>query len=84
MLFMKGLPSAPKCGFSREICGILEGKGCEFDSFNILEDQEVRTELKRISEWPTYPQLYCDGDLIGGLDIVREMDEAGELDELLG
>ncbi|GMH99052.1 hypothetical protein TrVE_jg9169 [Triparma verrucosa] len=84
IVFMKGLPSGPKCGFSRQIVEILEDvcpKG--YDSFNILEDEEVRRELKRFSEWPTYPQLWVRGELVGGLDVVREMKEEGELKELI-
>ena len=84
IVFMKGLPSAPKCGFSRQIVEILD-KSCTagYDSFNILEDEEVRQELKRYSEWPTYPQLYVQGELLGGLDVVKEMEEEGELAEML-
>jgi len=84
MLFMKGLPSAPKCGFSRQICELLNGMdGVSYDSFNILEDEEVRQGLKKFSDWPTFPQLYVNGDLIGGLDIVKEMADEGEFDDLL-
>jgi len=83
MLFMKGLPSAPRCGFSRQIVEILEKHGVPYDSFNILEDEDVRQGLKKYSDWPTYPQLYVDGDLIGGLDIVKEMDEGEDLTDLL-
>lgn len=83
MLFMKGLPSAPRCGFSRQIVEILDEEGASYDSFNILEDEEVRQGLKKYSDWPTYPQLYVDGDLVGGLDIVNEMKEGGDLSDLL-
>lgn len=83
MLFMKGLPSAPKCGFSRQMCELLNKENVAYDSFNILQDEEVRQGLKKYSDWPTYPQLYVNGDLIGGLDICQEMAEAGELQELL-
>ena len=83
MLFMKGLPSAPKCGFSRQIVELLEQHGAEFDAFNILDDDEVRQGLKTFSDWPTFPQLYVDGDLIGGLDIVREMVESGDFADLV-
>lgn len=83
MLFMKGLPSAPRCGFSRQICDILNEEGVSFDAYNILEDEEVRQGLKAFSDWPTYPQLYVDGNLIGGLDIVKEMKEDGSLKEAL-
>mmetsp|Transcript_45325 Transcript_45325/g.54983 ORF Transcript_45325/g.54983 Transcript_45325/m.54983 type:complete len:336 (+) Transcript_45325:179-1186(+) len=83
MLFMKGLPSQPRCGFSRQIVEILEEENVPYDSFNILEDDEVRQGLKTYSDWPTYPQLYVEGDLIGGLDIVKEMKDNGDLKELL-
>lgn len=83
MLFMKGLPSQPKCGFSRQICEILQDQNIDFDSFDILGDEEVRQGLKKFSDWPTYPQLYVDGDLIGGLDIVKEMVEEDELKDLV-
>eukprot|EP01083_Nonionella_stella_P245865 854205_1 len=83
MLFMKGLPSQPKCGFSRQICEILQDQNIDFDSFDILGDEEVRQGLKKFSDWPTYPQLYVDGDLIGGLDIVKEMVEEDELKDLI-
>lgn len=83
MLFMKGIPSSPKCGFSRQIVDILDSYSLSYDAFNILEDEEVRQGLKVYSDWPTYPQLYVDGDLVGGLDIVEEMVESGDLEELL-
>ena len=83
MLFMKGLPSAPKCGFSRKIVELLEKEGVSYDAFNILEDEEVRQGLKEFSNWPTYPQLYVKGDLVGGLDIVEELAEGGELKDML-
>eukprot|EP00566_Odontella_aurita_P015430 CAMPEP_0113566400 /NCGR_PEP_ID=MMETSP0015_2-20120614/22700_1 /TAXON_ID=2838 /ORGANISM="Odontella" /LENGTH=345 /DNA_ID=CAMNT_0000468681 /DNA_START=79 /DNA_END=1116 /DNA_ORIENTATION=- /assembly_acc=CAM_ASM_000160 len=83
MLFMKGLPSAPRCGFSRQIVEMLNNHGASYEAFDILTDEEVRQALKKYSDWPTYPQLYVDGDLVGGLDIVREMDEGGDLKDLL-
>lgn len=83
MLFMKGLPSQPRCGFSRQICEILEEQGISFDAFDILSDDDVRQGLKTFSDWPTYPQLYINGDLVGGLDIVKEMVENDELKDLL-
>lgn len=83
ILFMKGLPSQPRCGFSRQICEILNEQGISFDAFDILSDDEVRQGLKAFSDWPTYPQLYIDGDLVGGLDIVKEMVEGDELRELI-
>ncbi|CAB9502018.1 Glutaredoxin 3 [Seminavis robusta] len=83
MLFMKGLPSAPRCGFSRQIVELLNDMGVSYDTFNILEDEEVRQGLKKYSDWPTYPQLYVNGDLVGGLDIVKELVESGEMDSML-
>jgi len=84
MLFMKGLPSNPQCGFSRQIVKILDALGdVSYDAFNVFEDEEVRQGLKQFSDWPTYPQLYHKGELLGGLDIVRELDESGELEEML-
>ena len=84
MLFMKGLPSAPRCGFSRQMVELLEAEQIPFDSFDILQDEEVRQGLKTYSNWPTYPQLYVKGELIGGLDIVKEMKEDTSLKEALG
>eukprot|EP00956_Cyclotella_meneghiniana_P008029 scaffold10683_cov94-Cyclotella_meneghiniana.AAC.13 len=83
MLFMKGIPSSPRCGFSRQIVEILDSFNISYDAFNILEDDEVRQGLKEYSDWPTYPQLYVEGDLVGGLDIVKEMEESGDLKDLL-
>ena len=84
MLFMKGNPDGPRCGFSRQIVEMLREGEVEFSSFDILEDEDVRQELKTYSDWPTYPQLYVNGDLIGGLDILKEMKEEGHLKEQLG
>jgi monothiol glutaredoxin len=83
MLFMKGSPSMPQCGFSAAVVQVLKEVGTPFGSFNILADQELREGLKQYSSWPTYPQLYCDGKLVGGCDIVREMHARGELAPLL-
>lgn len=86
MLFMKGTPDAPQCGFSSKIVSLLKEAGLKMDkfgSFNILEDNEVRQGLKTYSNWPTFPQLYVQGKLIGGLDIAVEMHQDGELEELL-
>jgi len=84
MLFMKGLPSQPKCGFSRTMVQILDAQeGVSYDSFDILTDEAVRQGLKEYSDWPTYPQLYIQGELIGGLDIVQEMLEDGSLQAAL-
>lgn len=83
MLFMKGNPSMPQCGFSAAVVSILKEIGVPFGSFNILADQEMREGLKEHSRWPTYPQLYVDGQLVGGCDIVREMHARGELAAVL-
>ncbi|XP_024886512.1 glutaredoxin-3 [Temnothorax curvispinosus] len=83
MLFMKGNPANPRCGFSRTIVSILDGYKTDYKSFDILQDNSVREGLKKFSNWPTYPQLYVNGELIGGLDIVKEMDESGELESML-
>lgn len=72
MLFMKGTPAAPQCGFSRQLVAILREKGIRYGFFNILKDDEVRQGLKEFSDWPTFPQLYHKGNLVGGLDIVKE------------
>lgn len=84
MLFMKGSPEQPKCGFSRKIVGILQEQNISFSSFDILTDEEVRAGLKEFSDWPTYPQLYVNGTLVGGLDIVSEMADGGDLKGQLG
>ncbi|OAL39522.1 hypothetical protein AYO20_01392 [Fonsecaea nubica] len=76
MLFMKGTPSAPQCGFSRQLVSILRENQVKYGFFNILADNDVREGLKVFSDWPTFPQLYTNGELIGGLDIVREELEA--------
>lgn len=81
VLFMKGNPSAPKCGFSRQTVGLLREKGVEFAWFDILSDEEVRQGLKRVNDWPTFPQIILGGELVGGLDILKEMIESGEWDE---
>ncbi|KAK5652608.1 hypothetical protein OQA88_10369 [Cercophora sp. LCS_1] len=72
MLFMKGTPSEPKCGFSRQMVAILREHAVKYGFFNILADDEVRQGLKEYADWPTYPQLWVDGELVGGLDIVKE------------
>jgi len=79
MLFMKGDRNTPRCGFSKQIIEILNGTGVTYGTFDILQDEEVRQGLKTYSDWPTYPQLYANGDLIGGLDIIKEMLASGEL-----
>ncbi|EJT81277.1 monothiol glutaredoxin-5 [Gaeumannomyces tritici R3-111a-1] len=72
MLFMKGTPSSPQCGFSRQIVAILRENSVKYGFFNILADDEVRQGLKEFADWPTFPQLWVDGELVGGLDIVKE------------
>jgi Grx4 family monothiol glutaredoxin len=72
MLFMKGTPSEPKCGFSRQMVGILREHQVRFGFFDILKDDTVRQGLKKYSDWPTFPQLYINGELVGGLDIIKE------------
>ncbi|CAH1802899.1 unnamed protein product, partial [Owenia fusiformis] len=79
MVFMKGVPDQPRCGFSKTLMQILRDNSIKFSSFNILEDEEVRQGLKKFSDWPTYPQVYVNGELIGGLDIIKEMAESGSL-----
>lgn len=72
MLFMKGTPSAPQCGFSRQLVALLRENGVRYGFFNILADDEVRQGLKEFADWPTFPQLWVGGELVGGLDIVKE------------
>ncbi|KAH7545979.1 monothiol glutaredoxin-S17 [Ziziphus jujuba] len=82
MLFMKGNPEEPRCGFSRKVVDILKEEKVKFGSFDILLDNEVREGLKKYSNWPTFPQLYCKGELLGGCDIAIAMHESGELKEV--
>jgi monothiol glutaredoxin len=84
MLFMKGTPDAPRCGFSMRTSGCLNALGIQYAAMDILPDPRIREELSAISDWPTIPQLFVDGKLVGGCDIVTEMFESGELAELLG
>jgi Grx4 family monothiol glutaredoxin len=83
MVFMKGDAQQPKCGFSKNLVGILNENGTKFETFDILEDEEVRQGLKTFSNWPTYPQVYVKGELIGGLDIIKEMQASGDLKSAL-
>ncbi len=83
VLFMKGTKSMPQCGFSMQVAQILSHLGVAFKDINVLEDMSVREGIKAYSNWPTIPQLYIKGEFIGGCDIVREMFQAGELQELL-
>ena len=83
MLFMKGTPSFPQCGFSARSVAILNEVGAEFESLNVLENDEIRSGIKEYGSWPTIPQLYIDKKLVGGSDIMLEMYEAGELSDLV-
>ena len=83
VLFMKGTPNFPQCGFSGQVVQILNYLGIEYGSVNVLEDDTVRNGIKEYSNWPTIPQLYVKGEFLGGCDIVREMFQAGELQEHL-
>jgi monothiol glutaredoxin len=84
MLYMKGTPDFPQCGFSATAVRALNAAGAKFESVNIFEDPELREALKQYSNWPTYPQLYVNGELIGGCDIIVEMYNNGELQKVLG
>ena len=84
ILFMKGNPEAPACGFSARTVAILQSLGARFAAVDILPDPRIRQELSAISDWPTIPQLFVEGELVGGCDIVTEMYESGELAQTLG
>ncbi len=84
VLFMKGSPVFPQCGFSAAVVQVLTTLGVKFKGIDILADPELREGIKAFSNWPTIPQLYVKGEFVGGCDIVREMFEAGELAQLLG
>lgn len=83
VLFMKGTPDMPQCGFSARATAILQNLEVPFHSVNVLEDQEMREGIKEYGQWPTIPQLYVKGELIGGSDIMMEMYEAGELETVI-
>ena len=83
VLFMKGTPVFPQCGFSAAVVQILSALGVKFKAVDVLKDPEVRDGIKTYSNWPTIPQLYVKGEFVGGCDIVREMNETGELKTLL-
>ncbi|HZF27691.1 MAG TPA: Grx4 family monothiol glutaredoxin [Gammaproteobacteria bacterium] len=83
LLYMKGTPDFPQCGFSAKTVGVLRAAGAKFAYINIFEDPEIREGLKRYSNWPTFPQLYINGELIGGCDIAVELYESGELKQIL-
>jgi monothiol glutaredoxin len=84
ILFMKGTPDAPACGFSARTVAILQSVGQPFAAVDVLPDPRIRQELSAVSNWPTIPQLFVDGELVGGCDIVTEMYESGELQQTLG
>ncbi len=84
MLFMKGTPEQPRCGFSMRTSGALNALGVRYAALDVLPDPRIREELSGISGWPTIPQLFVDGELVGGCDIVTEMYETGELADRLG
>ena len=83
VLFMKGTPDFPQCGFSAQTVAVLKQVGAKYHAVNIFEDLELRDELKKYSNWPTYPQLYVKGELVGGCDIVMQMAQSGELQKLV-
>jgi monothiol glutaredoxin len=83
LLFMKGTPEAPACGFSARTVAVLQSLDTPFAAVDVLPDPRIRQELSAISNWPTIPQLFIDGELVGGCDIVTEMYESGELEQLL-
>ena len=84
ILFMKGNPDAPACGFSARTVGILQSMGAKFAAVDILPDPRIRQELSALSDWPTIPQLFVNGELVGGCDIIGEMYQSGELAGTLG
>ena len=83
ILFMKGNPDAPKCGFSSIASNILKDSGVPFAAFDVLADPSVREGIKTFGNWPTIPQLYVDGELVGGCDVIRDYFERGELEDVL-
>ena len=83
VLFMKGTPLFPQCGFSSRAIAILDHLGVQYESVDVLQDMEVRQGIKQFSDWPTIPQLYVKGEFVGGSDIMMEMYEAGELQDLV-
>ncbi len=83
VLFMKGTKQSPLCGFSAAVVDILDNLGVDFHDVNVLKDANIREAIKQYSDWPTIPQLYIKGQFIGGCDITREMNDSGELQELL-
>src|SRR5687767_14504536 len=84
VLFMKGTPQFPMCGFSSRTSQVLSSLGAQYHTVNVLEDPEIRANLPRFSNWPTFPQLFINGELIGGCDITLELHEKGELASMVG
>lgn len=84
ILFMKGTPQEPKCGFSARVVYILNKNGIKFSYFNVLEDEEIRQGIKEFASWPTIPQIYVNGEFMGGCDILMEMEREGKVKEELG
>ena len=83
VLYMKGTPALPQCGFSQVTAEILRRLGVKFQSYDVLQDPALRDGIKQYANWPTIPQLYIDGEFVGGCDIVRSMYESGELEKLV-
>jgi monothiol glutaredoxin len=83
LLFMKGNPKFPQCGFSSLACQVLDTCGAKYETFDVLQDPDVREGIKLFSNWPTIPQLYIKGEFVGGSDIIKEMYESGELVKLI-
>ena len=84
VLFMKGVPAAPQCGFSAGVVKVLDALGVPYEGINVLADPFLREGIKEFSDWPTIPQLYVNGEFVGGSDIMTEMYQAGELQQTLG
>ena len=84
MLYMKGTPDDPQCGFSAQVVSVLKTYDVPFETFNILADEDIRQGIKEYSDWPTVPQLYVNGEFVGGCDILTEMHSNGELGTVLG
>ena len=83
LLYMKGTPQFPQCGFSSQTVQALSGTGARFGYVNVLEDPEIRQTLPQVANWPTFPQLYIDGELVGGCDITMELYHSGELQKMV-
>jgi len=83
-LFMKGMPQQPMCGFSAGVVQILNQSGVDYGSFNVLSDESIRQGIKEFANWPTIPQLYVNGEFVGGHDIIVQMAQSGELSKTLG